>query len=625
MTEGGGRLLLLRIVAVLGFAVLGLQLVRMQVFEAARYRELAARRQVRELPIEPSRGAILDRSGIVLARNVPQYAVELIPAELPDDFERRRRILEALGRQTGNHPDSLDAAADQGMRSRDPFAPIRLQSGLDTPAAITARAMLADMPGVHVVASPTRVYEGGELVPHILGSVGPIQPDQVETFSAQGYTLGAVVGQGGVEATFEAALRGTVGTQVIAADPVGGELARLGSSAARPGDDVILAVDLDLQRAATEALREGIARGLPPGGLDADGRPALAAGAAVVMDVRNGEVRALVSLPSYDANVFARHGDPAAIPALLSDPARPLLDRAYMEVHSPGSIFKPIVGVAALQEGIATPQTRITSTGALTITSEYDPSVQYVFRDWAAHGTLDFNGGMARSSDVYFYYLAGGYREFAGLGAERVARYARAFGLGAPTGIDLPGEAAGLVPDPAWKQRVVGDGWLLGDTYTFGIGQGYLTATPLQMAVATSAIANGGEVLKPRIVSATRGADGAHPTSRVVQRRIPAEPRHLAQVREAMLAAAAKGGTAADGRPAGLTIGAKTGTAEFGTKLPDGSYDSHGWFIAFAPYERPEIAVVVYLEHGVGATHAGPVARRVLEAYFSLRTPETRP
>ena len=616
---------LLQVASIAVFAVFALQLLRLQILDGARYRALAARAQVRALPIEAARGVITDRTGIVLARNRPQYAIELVPAELPSATAARAAILDVLGRLTGNHPASLDAAAEQGMRSRDPFAPIRLRSGLDTTAAIEARAALADMPGTRVVASALRVYEpGSELLPHVLGSVGPIQPSQVETLRAQGYALNAVIGQGGVEATYEAQLRGAAGMQQIAADPVGRELARLGSTPAHPGSDVVLAIDLGLQRAATDALRDGIAKGIPPGGRDADGKPALAAGAVVVMDVRSGELRALVSLPSYEANVFGTQGDPRAVASLLADPARPLLDRAYMEVHSPGSVFKPIVGVAALQESIATPQTRITSTGAITVTSEYDSSVQYVFRDWAAHGTLDFNGAIARSSDVYFYELAGGYREFAGLGADRIARYARAFGLGATTGLDLPSEAAGLVPDPAWKRRTIGDAWVLGDTYTFGIGQGYLTATPLQMAVATAAIANGGEVLQPRVVAITRGLDGAHPTARVVRGRVPADPQHLAQVRTAMLAAASEGGTAADGRPARLSIGAKTGTAEFGTRLADGSYDSHGWFIAFAPYEQPEVAVVVYLEHGVGATHAGPVARRILESYFAARGPEGR-
>ncbi len=613
------RLLVLRVAALGAFALLGAQAVRMQVLDAEHYRAVAIEQQVRALPVEPPRGVIVDRTGEVLARNQAAFAVVAIPADLPAASDRRATALQLLARASGATVEAVARAVEAGLRSVDPFAPVVLRAGLTPASAIAARASLADVPGARVDVSPLRVYTSGDLAPHILGYIGPVEPDQVQALAARGYPLDARLGQGGVEAQYESTLRGTPGRLLVAADPAGRELARLGSELPTPGRDVVLAIDMRLQRAAQAALRDGITRGFPTTGRDADGRPALAAGAAVVLDVRTGEVRAMVTLPSYEANDFSGTPNPAAVERLLTDPARPLLDRAFMEVHAPGSIFKPIVGLAALQEGVATTQTRITSTGAILVPSQYDPRVQYVFRDWAAHGTLDFNGGMARSSDVYFYYLAGGYREeFEGLGAERVARYARAFGLGRPTGLDLPGEADGLVPDPAWKQRVVGDGWLLGDTYTFGIGQGYLTTTPLQMAVATAALANGGEVLAPRVVAATRGTGGLVPTLRQTLGRLPADARHIAAVREAMHVATSPGGTASEGRPPGIEIGGKTGTAEFGTMLPDGSYDAHGWYIGFAPFDRPEVAVVVYLEHGVGALHAAPVARAILQAYFTL-------
>ncbi|MEI6666329.1 MAG: penicillin-binding transpeptidase domain-containing protein, partial [Chloroflexota bacterium] len=361
--DSGSRLVLLRVLGVIAFGALAVQLVRMQVLDAAHYRQLAVQQQVRSLPVEPSRGVITDRNGVVLARNVPAYTVEMVPGDLPTDAAKRIAVLAALEQQTGNRRESLDAVAEQGLHSVDPFAPVRLQTGLNTEQAIAARAALADLPGARVTASPVRTYDSGDLLPHILGSVGTVQPDQVAKLRALGYPLDAIVGQAGVEATFESALRGTVGTQLIAADPVGRELARLGSTSPRAGEDVVLSIDLGLQRAATDALRDGIKAGSPLGGLDADGKPALAAGAAVVMDVRSGEVRAMVSLPSYDVNVFARDGNIRAVRQVLDAPAKPLLDRAYMEVHAPGSIFKPIVGLGALQEGVATTQTKILSTG----------------------------------------------------------------------------------------------------------------------------------------------------------------------------------------------------------------------------------------------------------------------
>jgi penicillin-binding protein 2 len=294
-----------------------------------------------------------------------------------------------------------------------------------------------------------------------------------------------------------------------------------------------------------------------------------------------------------------------------------------MEARAPGSTFKTLVAYAALEEGVATPGTTITSTGAITIQDEFDPSVTYVFRDWAAHGATDMYRGLARSSDVYFYYLSGGYRSggvtyFEGLGAARLASYARQIGLGSPTGLDLPGEVGGLVPDPEWKEEAVGDPWFLGDTYTFGIGQGYLAVSPMQMAVLAAAIANDGDVLQPRLVRGTLTDGTLIEGAPIVRSRLGNHDDSLAVIREAMRITAAPGGTAVTGQPAGLTIGGKTGTAEFGAIYPDGHYDTHGWYIGFAPFEDPEIAVAVYLEHGVGSTHAGPVARAMFEHYFNL-------
>jgi penicillin-binding protein 2 len=345
------------------------------------------------------------------------------------------------------------------------------------------------------------------------------------------------------------------------------------------------------------------------------------------MDVRSGELLALVSLPSFDANLFSSPTSTDQFAHVFEDRARPLVDRTYMEVKSPGSIFKPLVAAAALQEGVVTPGTQITSTGSISIQDEYNPDVRYIFRDWAAHGTMDLYRGIARSSDVYFYYLAGGYAQngqqlFEGLGIDRLARYTRAAGFGEPTGIDLRGEAEGLVPDPTWKEEQFGEPWVLGDTYTNGIGQGYLTVTPLQMAVLASAIANGGELLQPRVVTALRSGEAVTTTERVVHGELPVDDANLAVIRDAMRITADPGGTALGGEPDGVIIGGKTGTAEFGQIRADGSFDTHAWFMGFAPYDDPEVAIIVYLEHGVGSTHAAPVARRILEAYFAPRAPE---
>ena len=621
-----GRLRLLQAAAAAVLLLLGAQLVRLQLTaEEEVAATLVSGEFVRAFQVTPPRGLIYDRNGVPLAGNVPSYFVAIVPADLPADEQSRRLDLRTIERVTGVAYSALERASQRGLASVDPLAPITIADGVTAEAAVSTRAALASIPAVQVGARPRRTYEGGDLLAHMLGYTGAITPDDVAGYLDAGYPLDARVGRSGLELFYESLLRGEPGRRLALADASGRELRPLSESLPRSGVDLWLSIDLELQRAVAAALADGIAAGLRDREPDArpDAQPPIEAGAAVVMDVRTGELLALVSLPSFDANLFANGVASEQLDALLSDPNRPLIDRSYMEVAPPGSIFKILVAAAALQEGVATPDTRITSTGAISVQDEYQPDVRYVFRDWAAHGTLDLYGGISRSSDVYFYYLAGGYREngrqlFDGLGAERIARYAVAAGLGERTGIDLPGEARGLVPAPAWKEQVIGDPWVLGDSYIFGIGQGYLTVTPLQMAVATAALANGGEVLVPRIVGAT-SADGMRSaTSREMQERLPVDAEHMAVVREAMRRAANCGGTALRGEPAGVTIGGKTGTAEFGPRRADGEFDSHGWYVAFGPYERPEIAVVVYLEHGVGATHAAPVARAIFEAYFGI-------
>ena len=618
------RLSILQLIGLAAFALLALQLVRVQLFETARFRQITSEQRLRILPVESPRGLIVDRDGVIVAGNSPAFSVVVVPADLPTaPAERRAALLDAEA-ATGIPFSRIEQRVLTGLASVDPLARVELRSGLTIDEAIATRALLAGTPGFQVVAKAIRTYNGADLLAHILGYVGPITPDEVEAYLDAGYEFDARVGRTGVEQTYEDVLRGTNGQRLVLADPAGREIEEIGEVEPVAGADLILTIDLDLQAAVRDALAAGIRRGALAAVAER-GRPEqpeLAVGAAVLMDVHTGELLAFVSLPSFDADIFSGAPDQDLVSAVLANPARPLISRTYMEVMAPGSIFKPIIGAAALEEGVATPSTLITSRGFISVQDEFNPDVRYIFRDWAAHGTLDFYGGIARSSDVYYYYLSGGYREngkelFEGLGILRLADYVRAFGLGAPTGIDLPGEAGGLVPDPDWKEEAIGEPWVLGDTYTMGIGQGFLTVTPLQMAVAGAAIANGGQILEPRVVHALRRGERIEPLPTRVASTVPVGPEHLETVRVAMRLAADAGGTARGGEPAGMTIGGKTGTAEFGIPAADGSFDTHAWYLGFAPYDEPEVVVVVYLEFGVGSTHAAPVAKSILEAYFA--------
>jgi penicillin-binding protein 2 len=294
-------------------------------------------------------------------------------------------------------------------------------------------------------------------------------------------------------------------------------------------------------------------------------------------------------------------------------------------MYPPGSTFKQITGIAALQEGIASASTTITSLGSIRVQNQYNPSEFFIFRDWAALGTLDFYRGVAMSSDVYFYYLAGGYSEdgrdlFQGMGAATLSSWAKRFGLGEVTGIDLPGESAGVVPDPEWKEETVGTPWVLGDTYNFGIGQGYVATTPLQMALVTAAVANGGNVLIPHVVKEVRDGDGnVLPLTRQnIRRNLNVDTRNLNVMREGMRQAIDTG-TATTAKSRFTAVAGKTGTAEFGERRPDGSYQEHGWFTGYAPFNNPEIAVAVFLETGGGALTAAPVAGRIFDYYYGQR------
>lgn len=600
------------------FGVLTIQLARMQLVNGEAYRLRAETNRLRQVPVLPPRGLIYDRNGLPLVENRPGYAAAVVAADVPDggrdfvvDAEEETAITIALQELTGVPAGDIAATIEARRRSNDPFTPVTIKEDMSQETAFALRERLADLPGVRVVVEPRRYYPQGGLMAHILGFVRGIDAEEYERLAGAGYRMTDQIGKAGVELTYESVLRGKPGRRDVETDASGREIRVLGEVPAKPGTSLVLAIDTELQRRVEEYLRAAMGRS----------RNA----AAVVMDVRTGEVLALVSLPTYDNNLFTGEVDAAALERLLADPAKPLVNHAIAEMYPPGSTFKQVTGLAALQEGIANANTQITSLGSIQVEDEFVPGRYYTFRDWSALGTLNFYRGVAMSSDVYFYYLAGGYSEkgkdlFQGLGATRLADWARRFGLGAATGIDLPGESEGIVPDPAWKEKTLGTVWTIGDTYNFGIGQGYVTATPMQILLVTAAIANGGNVLIPHVVKALRDGDGnVLPLERqYVRRNLHVDRRNLDVLREGMRQAVADG-TARTASVRNVEVAGKTGTAEFGERRPDGTYLEHGWFTGFAPFQDPQIAIVVFLEQGNGAANAAPVAAKVFDYYFNGR------
>lgn len=598
------------------FAVLTAQLVRLQVLRHEEFEALATINRIRNVNIPAERGLIFDRDGEPLVENVPAFAISIVPADVPDGEESR--VAAILAQALGTSTFSIEAEILVGKRSIDPFFPRLLESNADQELAFELSALGAQLPGVEIEAVANRLYREGQLLGHILGYVGPITAEEFTILEADRYRISDRLGQTGVESYYESLLRGTPGQRQFEVNASGRELRTLRLEDPVPGSGIQLTIDLDLQAAVREIL------------LDSMGGSLFAT--AVVVDVNTGEILAMVSVPDYDPNIFTGEVDEEALATLLADEGRPLVNHAIADQFASGSIFKVVTGTAALSESVIDRNEVIFSPGVIEVQNEVDPRIVYTFRDTTS-GNFDFVRGMAESSNVYFWYLSGGSpfqvpvpdellteadlaeqrrleaagviggsQDFLGLGVDGLSRWARNFGLDSATGIDLVGEASGFIPSAAWKLRTFGEPWGQGDSYNFGIGQGFISVTPLQMAMVTAAIANGGRVLEPRVVGDIVDANGdvVEPFTPRVVRQLDVTPEVLDTVRRGM-AMAVLGGTAGNAWFPEMQVAGKTGTAEFG-EAPTfrDLFATHGWFLGFAPYEDPQIAMVIFHQLGSG-------------------------
>jgi penicillin-binding protein 2 len=587
------RLPFLLALILLVFAAFGVRFFQLQILRGEELKGIAQGNAVRLVRLEAPRGDILDREGRVLATTRPAFGVEVMPS----DLRRPEVTFAALGLLLDGDGEELRQRVGQ-PRGRLRFQPVRLASDLSFDQLARVESHLYALPGVITDVRPRRHYVGADLAAHLLGTIGEIRKDQLATRDYAGYQQGEVIGQSGVESLLEPQLRGKAGGRNVVVNVAGRVVEVLDEVPAIPGGSVRLTLDLDLQQAAEEAF-------LPA----AVGEPGKL-GAAVAIDVRTGEVLALVSKPSFDPNDFAGGVDSATWRRLTGDEWRPLQNRAISGQYPPGSAYKPIVAAAVLAERVASPQERIFCPGHFTLGRR-------TYRCWKkeGHGAVDLRDALKKSCDVYFYTM--GLR----LGIDRIARYAEAFGLGRRTGIPLAQEKPGLVPTSDWKLRRFGEKWMGGETVSASIGQGYNLATPLQMAVVYAALANGGRVPAPRLV--LDGEAGAPEAGE----RIPVAEEDLARIREALAAVVEEpGGTGGRARVPGVRVGGKTGTAqvvrlEHTEDLEEHEipirYRDHAWFVSFAPVEAPEIAVSVLAEHGGhGGSAAAPIAQKILARYF---------
>lgn len=652
------RLILLRVGILLVFTLLLARLWQVQFIEGSRYQLQADGNRFKIESVPAPRGVIYDRYGRVLVRNEPTFNVDVVPAGVPENEEEHVLTTlaglldipltnqQALARASRigrtETPKAIDPeCGEPGLRecferaaTMAPYRPIRVGNSIARETAFKIREQSLFLPGVAVNTRAQREYLFGPLLSHILGYVAPVTEDFLSgASSSEAYTLDDRAGAAGIEKSMERELRGQSGQKLVEKDVFGREVRVLEENPPEPGNNLFLTLDMNLQRVATEALRTG---------LEEVGSPR---GAVVALDPRNGQVLSLVSLPSYDNNLFIGGISEEEYQALLRDERRPLLNMAVSAYgFPPGSIFKMVTASAALQEGVISRDRQLPAPGIIYLPNKYYPDNQELaqpFYDWleSGHGNINIVDAIARSSDVFFYKVAGGFKDQVspGLGEERLAQWSEMFGLGQPTRIDLPSESSGLVPTRQWKRLTWSESWVTGDTYNMAIGQGYLTTTPIQMANVTAAVANGGTLYRPQLVYQTQDPNGTvvEGFQPDVLRHVPADPQVLATVREGMHGAVTRSdGTARyAGLPTSVEIAGKTGTAEYCDYIPeeqdckrdeDGNLATHAWFTAFAPYENPELAIVVFV-HGngkdvlEGSKIAAPIAAEILHYWFEVR------
>ncbi len=592
----------------LGFIVLmviSFKLFDLQLIKGDYYLNLSKGNRIRYEIVRASRGIIFDSKDKPLVKNIANFSVIIEPFDLPENSQERENLYDSLSSDLEINKEEIKKLIPD-LKERVFLEPKIIKENLNQETALKIKMKYEDFPAVVIEATPSREYFDQNSA-HVLGYIGRISENEYLSRKEK-YDVNDYIGKSGLEQSYEEYLKGQNGKRMVEVDAQGRVVRILGDSEqseSKMGNNIVTSLDQGLQSAMTTALAESIKNS------------AAKSGSVIAVNPQNGNILGMVSLPSFDNNLFAKGIKSETYQSLVNDPQKPLFNRAVSGTFEPGSTIKPVIAAAGLEEKVITTSTTVNSIGRLIIKNQYDPSIEYVFKDWRAsgHGITNVNKAIADSVNTFFYYVGGGYENFKGLGASRLEKYLRLFGLGQKTGIDLNNEATGLVPNPDWKKQVKNEGWYTADNYQLAIGQGALLVTPLQVANYLSTIANGGTMYKPRLV--TKITDNNNQTikelkSKIIKKDfISKEALDVVRkgMRETVLSGSAKSLASLP-----FSVAGKTGTAQYG---PNNS-KQHAWFTAFAPYENPEIALVVLVEGGgEGSIYAVPVARQVLEYYFA--------
>lgn len=584
------QVVILSVFAATLFFLLMTRLWYLQIVKAEELQSQSENNRLRLVPVAASRGTIFDRNGTILVSNRPSFSVAVIPQEVKD----RDGLLDRLSKSLGIDRSELLEKWEKG-KGRARYHPIVLVSGITREQMELLEENRLWLPGLEVEMKPVRQYENGTLASHLLGYIGEISDEELKKEQYGGYYPGDYVGKSGIERSWEEFLHGSDGGRRIEVDARGRVLRTISETPPTVGASLVLTIDAELQRRTEEGFGEQ-------------------AGAAVVMDVNSGEILAFVSNPGFDPSLFAGRMPSDKWQEYLEDKRHPLENKALKGQYPPGSTFKIITALAGLEEGLIDERTSVVCKGSYTLGRN-------TFGCWEkkGHGTVNLKRALKESCDVYFYQLG------EKLGIDKLAAYSRKFALGSPMGVGLENEKGGLIPDSAWKEKRHKKKWFQGDTLPASIGQGYVLMTPIQLASMISAVATDGTAYRPHIIKRVIDQDGK--VLREFKPEIIAQTgigrRSFEVVKEGLVAVVNEaGGTGGQARLYEVRVAGKTGTSQV-VKLRDrkGSipyqYRDHALFVAFAPYDKPEVAVAVIVEHGEhGGSAAAPIAGRALRAYF---------
>ncbi|MFZ6017902.1 MAG: penicillin-binding protein 2 [Nitrospirota bacterium] len=577
MKSESEKILIISYIVIAVFLLLIMRLWQLQILQGSKYRNMSEANRLRIMTILAPRGIIFDRNGTPLVKNSSYYCASIIPGE----FDRVK--VEMLAKVLNMPVKGIFEKINK--KELSPFIPIRLKQGLSFNEVAYIESRRSDFRGLIIETEVSREYIYGDVGSHLIGYLGKLNPSQSKDPAFRDVPPEAFIGQWGVEMLFDKSLRGIPGKRVIEVDALGREIKLLQEKSPIKGEDLMLSIDINLQKEAEKAFGER-------------------AGALVAIKPNTGEILGLISRPSFDPNLFARGISHDEWIALTQDKKKPMLNRALQSQYPPGSTFKIVTAIAGLEEGVITPETKVECRGGINYG-------RWRFGCWRkkGHGVVSLHRALVESCDVYFYEV--GKR----LGIDKIYNYATSLGLGKETGIELGKEKQGLIPNTKWKQENKRLPWFLGETFNTAIGQGYVSATPIQMAVMTGAIANGGNLYRPTLIKDLRP---------VLSGKAKIRPETLDIIESALSGVVNEpGGTGWAAKSPLISIGGKTGTAQVvrmktGFKYSPERFRDHAWFVAFAPVEKPEVALAVFVEHGGhGGGAAAPIAKKAIEGYMN--------